>query len=105
MQPFFINCLGVGQIGCGLRCADVGVVRSREGPEEGLALAKYRNAKCKVGMVGSAVERAVVQVGVAILDVIKKPGDWLGRQFKGGHVNWQRFLHRNQPVIISQNPA
>ena len=105
MHALFVDGLGIGQIGGGLRRADIGVVGARQRPEERLALEEDRHAERQIGVMGPAIEGAVVEIGVALLDVLEELDDRPGGQLQRRDVDRQRFLDADQAAVIGEDPA
>jgi hypothetical protein len=92
MHPLLVDRAGVWQV-CGRDgCADVGMMGAGQSPEKRLAVAKNRNAEREVGVVSGARVRAVVEEGIALLDVIEKLGDRPGGEVESGDVNRDPFF-------------
>ena len=90
VHPLLVERRRVGQVGGGLRRADIGVVRAREHPEERLALGEDRHAEGHVGVVCDPVIGAVVEEGIALLHVVEELGDRPGREFQRADVDRHR---------------
>ena len=72
MHALLIEGGSKGQIGRGFWRADVGMMRARQRPEQRPPLEEDRHAERQIGMMRDAVERAVVEEGVALLDVVEQ---------------------------------
>ena len=105
VQPFLEDGLGVGQVGGRDRRADIGVVRARDGPEERLAVEEHRHAEREVRVVRDTRVRAVVEEGVALLDVVEELGERPGREVDRRRVHRDALLDADQPVVVGEDRA
>ena len=105
VHALLIERCGIGQVGGGLRRADIGVMRAREHPEERLAVGEDRHAEGHVGVVRDPVIGAVVEEGVALLHVVEELGDRPGRELQRADVDRHRLLDADQPVVVGEDAA
>ena len=105
VQPLLVDRLGVGQVGGRNRRADIGVMRARDGPEERLAVEEHGDAKREVRVVGDARVGAVVEEGVALLDVVEELGERAGGEVDGRRVDRDALLDADEAVVVGEDGA